>query len=49
MLALGLMSGTSGDGISAALAQFQGRRVRVLAEHTRPYPARIARPLRRGL
>jgi len=42
------MSGTSGDGISAALVQFKGRTFRVLAERTRPYPASILRVLRRG-
>ena len=47
-LALGLMSGTSCDGISAALAEFQGRAVRVLAARTQPYPATLARLLRRG-
>ncbi len=47
-LALGLMSGTSGDGISAALVQFQGRRVRVLAERTRQYPTRLERVVRRA-
>jgi anhydro-N-acetylmuramic acid kinase len=45
-LALGLMSGTSCDGISAALARFQGRRVAVVAEQTRRYPQRLARTLR---
>ncbi len=44
-LALGLMSGTSGDGVSAALVRFVGRRVEVLAHHTTPY----ARPLHRQL
>ena len=47
-LALGLMSGTSCDGISAALVRFQGRRFRVIAEQTRPYPERLIRALRRG-
>ena len=42
------MSGTSGDGVSAALAQFEGRTVRVIAEQTRPYPSRLARQLRLG-
>ena len=48
VLAIGLMSGTSCDGISAALARFQGRTVRVLTEHTRPYSAQLAQRLRRG-
>ena len=48
-LALGLMSGTSCDGISAALARFQGRRVHVLAERTTPYPRALAQRLRQGL
>ena len=48
MLALGLMSGTSCDGVSAALVQFHGRSLRVLAESTRPYPARFARTLQRA-
>ncbi|MBI3320880.1 MAG: anhydro-N-acetylmuramic acid kinase [Candidatus Omnitrophica bacterium] len=47
-LALGLMSGTSCDGMSAALAQFTGRSLRVLAEQTWPYPERLSRTLRRG-
>ena len=48
VLAIGLMSGTSCDGISAALAQFHGRTVRVVAEETFPYPARVAQRLHRG-
>ena len=47
-LALGLMSGTSSDGISAALVRFQGRTLRVVAERTTPYPTRLAQLLRRG-
>jgi len=42
------MSGTSCDGISAALVRVQGCRLRVLAERTSPYPLRLARRLRRG-
>ena len=37
-LALGLMSGTSADGVTAALARFQGRSVEVLRCETFPYP-----------
>ncbi len=37
-LAIGLMSGTSGDGVSLALASFQDRTIKVLAHHTFPYP-----------
>ena len=48
LLALGLMSGTSCDGVSAALVRFQGRSLRVLAESTRPYPTGFARTLRRA-
>ncbi|MDP3704071.1 MAG: anhydro-N-acetylmuramic acid kinase [Candidatus Omnitrophota bacterium] len=47
-LAIGLMSGTSCDGISAALVQFHGRSFRVLAERTSPYPAQLADTLRQG-
>ena len=47
-LALGLMSGTSCDGVSAALVAFSGRTLRVLAERTTPYPERLSRTLRRA-
>ncbi|MBI4342761.1 MAG: anhydro-N-acetylmuramic acid kinase [Candidatus Omnitrophica bacterium] len=47
-LALGLMSGTSCDGISAALVRFHGRSFRVLAERTSPYPPSLRRLLRHG-
>ncbi len=47
-LALGLMSGTSCDGISAALARFHRGSFRLLAERTSPYPARLIRRLRQG-
>ncbi|MBI4341270.1 MAG: anhydro-N-acetylmuramic acid kinase, partial [Candidatus Omnitrophica bacterium] len=49
ILAIGLMSGTSCDGISAALVRIDGRRVRVIAERTTPYPPRLQRLLRRSL
>ena len=43
MNVLGLMSGTSADGIDAVLAKFSGRphrpRWRILAHHAHPYPA----------
>lgn len=38
-LALGIMSGTSADGVSLALASFQGQKIKVLAHHTFPYPS----------
>ena len=39
--ALGIMSGTSGDGVSLAFTSFQGRKMKVLAHHTFPYPASL--------
>ncbi len=47
-VALGLMSGTSCDGVSAALVRCHGRSLRVLAERTTPYPAALRRRLRQG-
>lgn len=47
-LALGLMSGTSCDGISAALVRFRGRVLRVIAERTIPYHPRLSQLLRRS-
>ena len=47
-LAIGVMSGTSCDGISAALVRFQGRAFRVIAERTSSYPAGLLRILHRG-
>jgi anhydro-N-acetylmuramic acid kinase len=38
MIALGLNSGTSADGVSAALVRFRGRRLELLAERTLKYP-----------
>lgn len=47
MISLGLMSGTSADGVSLALAEVGGGRLRVLAHDTRPYPKALrARILR---
>jgi len=47
-LALGLMSGTSGDGVSAAVADFVNRRFRLLAYETFPYPPALQRKLLRA-
>ena len=44
-LALGLMSGTSADGVSLALASFQGRKIKVLANRTYPYPSALRKTL----
>lgn len=41
--ALGLMSGTSADGVSLALVEVSGRSLRILAHDTRPYPAALQR------
>lgn len=38
MLAVGLMSGTSADGVTAALVRFAGRSAQVVRMATRPYP-----------
>jgi anhydro-N-acetylmuramic acid kinase len=46
-LAIGLMSGTSCDGISAALVRFD-RTIKVLAHRTTPYPAPLAKRLLNG-
>lgn len=37
-LCLGLMSGTSADGVSSALVEVRGSKVRVLGDSTTPYP-----------
>ena len=47
-LALGLMSGTSCDGISAALAAFERRSFRLVAYRTVPYPKPLSDLLRRA-
>jgi len=41
----GLMSGTSADGVDAAVCDITSRGVRVVAFHTRPYPAAVRRRL----
>lgn len=46
-LALGLMSGTSCDGVSAALVAFQARTFRLIAHRTFPYPAPVSALLHR--
>ncbi|MBI4598430.1 MAG: anhydro-N-acetylmuramic acid kinase [Candidatus Omnitrophica bacterium] len=48
ILAIGVMSGTSCDGVSAALAQFSNRTVRILTERTTPYSPRLARLLHKS-
>ena len=48
--AIGLMSGTSVDGVDAVLVEIQGQalttRVRVLAHATYPYPAELRDQIR---
>jgi len=46
-IALGIMSGTSGDGISLALAAFQKRRIEILHYETYPYPKAFSKKIRR--
>ena len=46
-IALGLMSGTSCDGISAALVEFKNRTFHLIAYRTFPYPAPVIELLRR--
>jgi anhydro-N-acetylmuramic acid kinase len=47
-LALGLMSGTSCDGVSAALVEFRGRRFRLLGYRTTAYAPPLTELLRRS-
>ena len=47
-LALGLMSGTSCDGVSAALVAFERRTFRLIASRTSPYPAPVSALLHRA-
>lgn len=46
--AIGLMSGTSADGISAALGSFQGRQFKFLGLVHHPYPADVFQKIRQG-
>ena len=48
-LALGLMSGTSGDGVSASLVSFRNQSFRLLAYKTFPYPDSIREKITRSL
>lgn len=48
-LALGLMSGTSCDGVSIALCRFSRKKLQVLHHTDYPYPASILNPLKRSL
>jgi len=45
-LALGLMSGTSADGVSAALGSFSGHTFECLGLHTEPYPPALVKKIR---
>lgn len=45
MLAVGIMSGTSGDGVSLVLANFKNKKFKILAYRTSPYPKSIQKKL----
>lgn len=45
LLAAGIMSGTSLDGIDAAIVQFSGARIHTLAFYTTPYPPAVRKAL----
>jgi anhydro-N-acetylmuramic acid kinase len=47
-LALGLMSGTSADGVSAVLASFKEHSFKLIGHVNVPYPAAVAARVRRG-
>lgn len=49
MIALGLMSGTSGDGVSAALVSFKDRSFKLIAYQTFPYPNSIRKKISQAL
>ncbi len=44
-LALGLMSGTAGDGVSAAIASFKNRSFKLIAYETFPYPPSVRKKI----
>ena len=48
-VALGLMSGTSGDGVSAALVSFTKRSFRLVTYQTFPYPEAVRKKISRCL
>lgn len=47
-LAIGLMSGTSADGITAALASFEGKKFSYLGMINHAYPSETVKKIRRG-
>lgn len=47
-LAVGLMSGTSGDGVSLTLSYFQDRALKLVSQHTYPYPPTLSHRVRQS-
>jgi len=47
-LAIGLMSGTSADGVSAVLAEFTGKKFKICGFKTFPYPSETRALIRKG-
>lgn len=48
MIAMGLMSGTSADGVTAVLGRFQGITFQYMGMVTRPYSPKMVQRIRRG-